>query len=98
MDWDRKWLVYFNAGKTQHILFDWSNSTGAIDVKMNGYVYEENVCCKMQGLFLGGAPTYICHFFHPSICPSICPAGCRSVVHHISGTVHHLIVIFGTLM
>ena len=39
-------------------------------------------------LFLGGAPTSICHFFHPSVHPS--------VAHHISGTVHHLIIIFGT--
>ena len=44
--------------------------------------------------FLGGAPTSMCHFFRPSICPSVCP----SVVQHISGTVHHLIIIFGTLM
>ena len=25
MDWSRKWLVEFNAGKTQLVLFDWSN-------------------------------------------------------------------------
>ena len=34
MDWDRKWLVDFNAGKTQLVSFDRSNNTGAIDVKM----------------------------------------------------------------
>ena len=34
MDWGRKWLVDFNAGKTQVVLFEWSNNTGAIDVKM----------------------------------------------------------------
>ena len=34
--WGRKWLVYFNAGKTQLISFDWSNNNGAIDVKMDG--------------------------------------------------------------
>ena len=38
LDWNRKWLVDFNAGKTQLVLFDWSNNTGAIDVKMNGSV------------------------------------------------------------
>ena len=38
-DWCRKWLVDFNAGKTQLVSFDWSNSTGAIDVKMDGSVY-----------------------------------------------------------
>ena len=36
MDWGRKWLVDFNAGKTQLVLLDWSNNTGGIDVKMNG--------------------------------------------------------------
>ena len=30
-DWARKWLVDFNAGKTQLVLFDWSNNTGAIE-------------------------------------------------------------------
>ena len=35
VDWGRKWLD-FNAGKTQFLLFDRSNNTGAIDVKMNG--------------------------------------------------------------
>ena len=34
VDWGRKCLVGFNAGKTQ----DWSSSTGAIDVKVNGPV------------------------------------------------------------
>ena len=33
-------------------------------------------------------------FVHPSVCLSIRP----SVVHHISGTVHHLIIILGTHM
>ena len=32
--WGRKWLVDFNAGKTQLVSFDWSKNTGAIDVKM----------------------------------------------------------------
>ena len=41
MDWDRKWLVDFNAGKTQLISFIWSNNTVAIDVKMDGSVLEE---------------------------------------------------------
>ena len=36
VDWNKKWLVDFNAGKT-HLLFDWSNNTGAFDVK-NGWV------------------------------------------------------------
>ena len=47
MDWGGKWLVDFNAGKTQLILFDWSNNTGAIDVKMDGAVLEEKSYFKM---------------------------------------------------
>ena len=35
VDWGRKWLVDFNAEKTQLVLFDRSNKTGAIDVKIN---------------------------------------------------------------
>ena len=41
VDWDRKWLVDFNAGKTQLVSFDRSKNTGAIDVKMDGSVLEE---------------------------------------------------------
>ena len=36
VEWYRKWLVDFNAGKTQPFLFDRSKNTGAIDVKMDG--------------------------------------------------------------
>ena len=50
MDWGRKWLVDFNAGKTQLVLFDWSKNTGAIDVKMDGSVLEEKTSFKMLGL------------------------------------------------
>ena len=50
MDWGRKWLVDFNAGKTQLVLFDRSNNTVAIDVKMNGSVLEEKLFFKMLGL------------------------------------------------
>ena len=32
----RKWLVYFNAEKTQLISFDRTNNAGTIDVKMDG--------------------------------------------------------------
>ena len=37
VDWDRKWLVDFNAAKTQLVSCDWSVNTGAIDPK-NGWV------------------------------------------------------------
>ena len=50
MEWSRKWLVDFNAGKTQLVSFDWSNNTGSIDVKMNGSVLEEKSSFKMLGL------------------------------------------------
>ena len=50
MDWGKKWLVDFNAGKTQLVSFDWSNNTGAIDVKMDGSVLEEKSSFKMLGL------------------------------------------------
>ena len=50
MDWGRKWLVDFNAGKTQLVLFDRSKNTGAIDVKMDGSILEEKTSFKMLGL------------------------------------------------
>ena len=51
MDWGNKWLVDFNAGKTQLVLFDRSNNAaGAVDVKMDGSVLEEKSSFKMLGL------------------------------------------------
>ena len=50
VDCGRKWLVHFNAGKTQLVLFDQSNNTSAIDVKMDRSVLEENSSFKMLGL------------------------------------------------
>ena len=47
VDWGRKWLVDFNAGKTQLVLFDQSKNTGDIDVKMNGSVREEKTSFKI---------------------------------------------------
>ena len=40
VDWDKKWLVDFNAGKTQLVSFDRSNNNGSIDVKMGGFILE----------------------------------------------------------
>ena len=48
--WGRKWLVDFNVGKTQLVLFDRSENTGAIDVKTNGSVLEEKLSLKILGL------------------------------------------------
>ena len=50
VDWGRKWLVDFNAGKTQLVSFDPSKNTGAIDVKMDGSGLEEKSFFKMLGL------------------------------------------------
>ena len=50
VDWGRKWLVDFNAGKTQLVSFDRSKNTGAIDVKMDGSVLEEKSSFGVLGL------------------------------------------------
>ena len=50
IDWGKKWLVDFNAGKIQVVSFDRPNNTG-IDVKMDGSVLEEKSYFKMLGLF-----------------------------------------------
>ena len=42
VDLGRKWLVDFNARKTQLISFDRCNKTVAIDLKMDGSVLEKN--------------------------------------------------------
>ena len=49
VDWGKKWLVDFNARKTQLVLFDLSNNTGFIDVKTNGSGLEEKSSFKMLG-------------------------------------------------
>ena len=50
VDWGKKWLADFNAGKTQLVSFDRSNNNGSIDVKMDGSVLEEKSSFKMLGL------------------------------------------------
>ena len=50
VDWGKKWVVDFNAGKTQLVLFDRSNNNGSIDVKMDGSVLEEKSSFKMLEL------------------------------------------------
>ena len=47
MNWGRKGLVDFNAGKTQLVLFDQSNNNGAIDVRKDGSVLEEKPSFKI---------------------------------------------------
>ena len=41
VDWVKKWLVDFNAGKTQLVSFDQSKNNGSLHVKMDGSVLEE---------------------------------------------------------
>ena len=48
VDWGRKWLVDFNAGKTQLVSLD--QSKNSIDVKMDGSVLEKKTSFKMLGL------------------------------------------------
>ena len=49
MDWGKKWLVDFNARKTQLVPFDQSDKNGTIDVKMDGCSLEEKSSFKMLG-------------------------------------------------
>ena len=39
VDWGKKWLVDFSAGKTQLVSFDQSNNIGSTDVKMDGWIF-----------------------------------------------------------
>ena len=41
MDWGKRWLVEFNAGKTQLVSFDRSNNTGSMHEKMDGSILKE---------------------------------------------------------
>ena len=48
---DRWWLVDSNSGKTQLVLFDQCNNTGAIDINLyKGSVHEEKPSFKMPKL------------------------------------------------
>ena len=47
VNWGQKWFVDLNAGKSQLVLFDRSNNTATIDVKMDGSVLEEKSFFKI---------------------------------------------------
>ena len=47
VDWGNKWLVDFNAGKTQLVLFDRSNNNGSVNGKMDRSAFEEILSFKM---------------------------------------------------
>ena len=46
----KKWVVHFNAGKTQLVSFDWCSNSGCIDVKMDGSVLQKKSSFKILGL------------------------------------------------
>ena len=48
--WGKKWLVDFNAWKTQLVSFDWSSSNGPVDVDVDRSVLQEKSSFKMLGL------------------------------------------------
>ena len=50
VDWGRKWLYDFNAGKSQLVSPEWSNNTGASDVKMDGSVPKKKSSFNMMRL------------------------------------------------
>ena len=50
VDLGKKWLVDFNAGKTQLVSFDRSNNNGYIDVKIDWSALEEKSSFQMLGL------------------------------------------------
>ena len=50
VDWGKKGLVDFNAGKTQLVSFDRSNNNGSIYVKMDGFVLEDKSSFRILGL------------------------------------------------
>ena len=50
VDWSKKWLVDFKAGKAQMVSFDRSNNNCSIDVKMGRSILEEKSCFKMIDL------------------------------------------------
>ena len=50
VDWGKKWLVNFNAGKTQLVSFDRTNNNCSIDMKIGQSVLEEKSSFKMLGL------------------------------------------------
>ena len=49
VDWGKKWLVDFNAGKAQLVSFDRPNINGSIDVRKDGFVLEEKSSFKVLG-------------------------------------------------
>ena len=50
LDWGKKWLLDFSAGKTQLVSFDLSNNNCSIDVNIDESVLQEKSSFKMLRL------------------------------------------------
>ena len=50
MDWGKKGLIDFSAGKTQLVLFERSDNSDSVDVKTDGSFLEEKSSFTMLGL------------------------------------------------
>ena len=50
VDWGKKWLTDFNAGKTQLVSFDQSNNTGSTDLRIAKSDLEEKSSFEMLRL------------------------------------------------
>ena len=59
VEWGWKWLGNFNAGKTHLVSFYWSNSSGTIDVKLNGSDFTEKSSINMLELPLSSKLDWI---------------------------------------
>ena len=70
VDWGKKWLVDFNAGKTQLVSFDQSNNNGSIDVKMDGSVLEEKSSFKMLGMTFSSKLDWVSYIISIAKTPS----------------------------
>ena len=64
MHWGRKRLFDFNDEKTQLVLIDQSNNTGAIDVKSNVYFLEKKSSFKMLGVTFFQIGLLLLHYLY----------------------------------
>ena len=89
-----EWQVYTSSSKSDEIpnCLNLDLTFKRVDIKKSNKVLILGPFL-LKFWFLVGTPTSICHFL---ISPFVCLSVHFSVVLHISGTVHHLIIIFGT--
>ena len=64
MHWGKKRLFDFNDEKTQLVLFDQSNNTGAIDVKSNVYFLEKKSSFNMLGMTFFQVGLLLLHYLY----------------------------------